>query len=79
MAQSCCATGGRFARHWMHIAHLMVDGGKMSKSLATCTRSRIWAIGAIHPLWFATRCSAGITASRSISRCTRWMPPIRRS
>ncbi len=33
IAQSCCATGGRFARHWMHIAHLMVDDGKMSKSL----------------------------------------------
>ncbi len=33
MAQSCCSTGGHFARHWMHSAHLMVDGGKMSKSL----------------------------------------------
>jgi cysteinyl-tRNA synthetase len=33
IAQSCCATGGRFARHWMHGAHLMVDSGKMSKSL----------------------------------------------
>jgi cysteinyl-tRNA synthetase len=33
IAQSCCATHGKFAHHWMHIAHLMVDGGKMSKSL----------------------------------------------
>jgi len=33
IAQSCCATGGHFARHWMHVSHLMVDGGKMSKSL----------------------------------------------
>jgi cysteinyl-tRNA synthetase len=33
IAQSCCATHGQFARHWFHIAHLMVDGGKMSKSL----------------------------------------------
>jgi len=33
IAQSCCATDGRFARHWMHVSHLMVDGGKMSKSL----------------------------------------------
>lgn len=33
IAQSCCATHGRFAHHWFHIAHLMVDGGKMSKSL----------------------------------------------
>ncbi len=33
IAQSCCSTGGHFAHHWMHVAHLMVDGGKMSKSL----------------------------------------------
>jgi cysteinyl-tRNA synthetase len=33
IAQSCCSTEGKFARHWMHGAHLMVDGGKMSKSL----------------------------------------------
>jgi cysteinyl-tRNA synthetase len=33
IAQSCCATGGHFARHWMHVVHLMVDGGKMAKSL----------------------------------------------
>ena len=33
IAQSCCATHGKFAHHWMHIAHLMVDNGKMSKSV----------------------------------------------
>ncbi len=33
IAQSCCSTKGHFARLWMHAAHLMVDGGKMSKSL----------------------------------------------
>ena len=33
IAQSECSTGKAFARHWFHIAHLMVDGGKMSKSL----------------------------------------------
>lgn len=33
IAQSCCSTNGKFARHWLHGAHLMVDGGKMSKSL----------------------------------------------
>jgi len=33
IAQSCCSTHGHFARHWFHITHLMVDGGKMSKSL----------------------------------------------
>jgi cysteinyl-tRNA synthetase len=33
IAQSQCACGGRFAAHWLHITHLLVDGGKMSKSL----------------------------------------------
>jgi len=33
IAQSCCSTDGTFAGHWFHNAHLMVDGGKMSKSL----------------------------------------------
>lgn len=33
IAQSCCSTHGKFAHHWMHVTHLMVDGGKMSKSL----------------------------------------------
>lgn len=33
IAQSVCACGGHFAAHWFHIAHLLVDGGKMSKSI----------------------------------------------
>ncbi len=33
IAQSKCACGGEFARHWFHVSHLMVDGAKMSKSL----------------------------------------------
>lgn len=33
IAQSCCATHGKFARHWFHVTHLMVDGGKMAKTL----------------------------------------------
>jgi len=33
IAQSTCACGGHFAAHWFHITHLLVDGGKMSKSL----------------------------------------------
>lgn len=33
IAQSQCACGGEFARHWFHGTHLLVDGGKMSKSL----------------------------------------------
>ncbi len=32
IAQSVCACGGDFAEHWFHITHLLVDGGKMSKS-----------------------------------------------
>jgi cysteinyl-tRNA synthetase len=33
IAQSRCACGGHFAAHWFHITHLLVDGGKMSKSI----------------------------------------------
>lgn len=33
IAQSECALGHTFCRHWFHIAHLMVEGQKMSKSL----------------------------------------------
>lgn len=33
IAQSKCAWGGGFASHWFHVTHLLVDGGKMSKSL----------------------------------------------
>jgi cysteinyl-tRNA synthetase len=33
IAQSVCSCGGHFAAHWFHITHLLVDGGKMSKSL----------------------------------------------
>ncbi|MCF7732708.1 MAG: cysteine--tRNA ligase [Akkermansiaceae bacterium] len=33
IAQSQCSCGGHFAAHWFHITHLLVDGGKMSKSL----------------------------------------------
>jgi len=35
MAQSEAATGQPFATYWMHCAHLMVDGHKMSKSHGT--------------------------------------------
>jgi cysteinyl-tRNA synthetase len=33
IAQSECCTGKKFVRFWLHCAHLMVDGQKMSKSL----------------------------------------------
>ncbi len=33
IAQSEAATGQRFAAHWFHVAHLLVEGKKMSKSL----------------------------------------------
>ena len=32
IAQSECATGHPFARHWMHVRFLLVEGKKMSKS-----------------------------------------------
>ncbi len=33
IAQSECCTGKQFVRYWLHCAHLMVEGQKMSKSL----------------------------------------------
>ena len=33
IAQSEAATGKPFARHWLHVAHLRINGEKMSKSL----------------------------------------------
>ncbi|MEO7318219.1 MAG: cysteine--tRNA ligase [Chthoniobacteraceae bacterium] len=33
IAQSGCCTGKKFVRYWLHCAHLMVEGQKMSKSL----------------------------------------------
>jgi len=33
IAQSECCTGQKFVRYWLHCAHLMVDGQKMSKKL----------------------------------------------
>jgi cysteinyl-tRNA synthetase len=38
IAQSEGATGKPFVRHWFHVAHLMVDGAKMSKSLGNLYR-----------------------------------------
>lgn len=33
IAQSECCTGKRFVKYWLHCAHLVVEGKKMSKSL----------------------------------------------
>lgn len=38
IAQSEAATGKRFANHWMHTNHVMVDGQKISKSLGNGIR-----------------------------------------
>jgi cysteinyl-tRNA synthetase len=32
IAQSTCGTGRPFARHWMHVKHLLIDNETMSKS-----------------------------------------------
>ncbi|MEM7415051.1 MAG: cysteine--tRNA ligase [Gemmatimonadota bacterium] len=40
IAQSECATGETFARYWMHVKHLFVEGKKMSKSLGNFIRVR---------------------------------------
>ncbi len=36
IAQSECAYGCRFVNYWVHNAHMMVNGQKMSKSLKNC-------------------------------------------
>lgn len=33
IAQSECSSGKKFAKYWLHVTHLMVEGKKMSKSL----------------------------------------------
>ncbi len=38
LAQSRCATGDSFVNFWMHCEYLLVDGGKMSKSLGNFYR-----------------------------------------
>ena len=79
IAQSECACGGHFAAHWFHITHLLVDGGKMSKSLGnlyTLDRSRsprLHRDGS--PLRAHRRAT---TASRSTSPSIRSPPPARR-
>ena len=46
IAQSEGATGEPFARYWLHAAHLLIDGGKMSKSLGNCyTISELLEVG----------------------------------
>ena len=38
IAQSICATGKKFVNYWLHSEFLLVDGGKMSKSLGNFYR-----------------------------------------
>ena len=52
IAQSECATGKQFARFWMHSAHILVDGEKMSKSIGNTYRLSDLAEKGISPLAF---------------------------
>ena len=36
IAQSICSSGEEFVNYWLHSEFLLVDGGKMSKSLGNC-------------------------------------------
>ena len=40
IAQSVCVTGKEFVKHWMHSAHLIFEGEKMSKSLGNISTLR---------------------------------------
>ena len=35
LAQSRCSSGKKFVNYWLHSEHLLIDGGKMSKSAGT--------------------------------------------
>jgi cysteinyl-tRNA synthetase len=50
IAQSECATGHQFVKYWMHCAHLVVDGKKMSKSLGNFYTLRDLVAKDIDPL-----------------------------
>lgn len=50
IAQSCCATGKQFVRYWLHCAHLVVDGRKMSKSLGNFFTLRDLTAKGLEPL-----------------------------
>ncbi|MDR2778700.1 MAG: cysteine--tRNA ligase [Puniceicoccales bacterium] len=51
IAQSECANGKKFVRYWMHVAHLLVDGSKMSKSLGN-----LYTLGDIMKKGYSAQC-----------------------
>jgi cysteinyl-tRNA synthetase len=51
IAQSECANGKVFCNHWMHIAHLLVDGTKMSKSLGN-----LYTLADVRARGFSAQC-----------------------
>lgn len=70
IAQSQCACGGNFAAHWFHSTHLLVDGGKMSKSKGNLYTLEDLEEKASLPWKSATSSSAPTTASNSTSHST---------
>ncbi len=50
IAQSECATGEMFSKYWLHCAHLVVEGKKMSKSLGNFYTLRDLTEKGIEPL-----------------------------
>lgn len=50
IAQSECATGEMFSKYWLHCAHLVVEGKKMSKSLGNFYTLRDLIEKGIEPL-----------------------------
>ncbi len=50
IAQSECATGKTFSKYWLHCAHLVVEGKKMSKSLGNFFTLRDLCAKGIDPL-----------------------------
>jgi cysteinyl-tRNA synthetase len=84
IAQSESATGKQFARFWMHCAHMMVDGQKMSKSLGNIYQLSDLTEKKISPLafraWLLTaRYSTQINFTLdSVRGLQTWLERIRR-
>ncbi len=50
IAQSVCATNTPFVNYWLHAAHLMIEGEKMSKSLGNITTLNQLSASGAHPM-----------------------------
>ncbi len=80
IAQSEGVTGKKFVRYWLHCAHLLVDGQKMSKSLAKeyTGRDIRYALMRVHYRTQLNFTWDGMTEAReSLGRIDDWLQRLR--